>query len=154
MSTRTLLATLAVAALSISGCSYKGASIPNAGLPMASANYEIMGKTKASDCGTYVFGIDIPHLLSSNNAAVSASAAGSPVAALISAVTGGGGAEESRALYIALEKIPKATHLVDVRIENDVTGIAPFHTPFFAKRCATVHARGVKLGSGPVPNAN
>ena len=46
------------------------------------------------------------------------------------------------------------THLVDVRIENDVTGIAPMRIPLFAKRCATVHARGVKLGSGPVPNAN
>ena len=152
MTLRGLLPALLLSAVASSGCAYKGASIPNAGLPMASADYQILGKTKAEDCGTYVVGIDFAHLLASNDASVSASAA-NPLTALMGAVSGGG-AEEARALYIALEKIPKATHLVDVRVENEVTGIAPMRIPLFAKRCATVHARGVKLGSGPVPNAN
>jgi len=147
-------AILCISMLTLGGCAYKGASIPNASLPMASADYTVLGATTADDCAAYIFAIDIEHLLVANTASVSASSGGSPLGAILAMVGGGGGAEESRALYKALEKIPEASHLIDIRSESTTTGLAPMGRPFFAQRCATVHARGVKLGAGPVPNAN
>ena len=62
--------------------------------------------------------------------------------------------DDGRALYDAMEKMPEATNLYAPKIHETVVGIAPYSTPIFAQRCAEVEARGVKLGRGPVPNAN
>jgi hypothetical protein len=134
---RPLLA-IAIAMFSLSGCAFKGASIPGAKIPFASADYKVMGRTTAESCGAYVFMLDFAHLMASK-----------------SATTGfGQSAEVSRALYKALNKMPDATHLLDIRTESAFTGIGTTNLPFFGERCATVHARGVKIKAGPVPNAN
>jgi hypothetical protein len=137
----------------LAGCTMKTRSIPDSGIMYAHANYTVMGSTSAKDCGVYVFGIDFPHLFSNTGGSASAAAAGDPLSALLGALTGGGGAEESRALYEALGKMPEATDLYRPRTESSASGILIMGRPIFGKRCAKVTARGVQIGSGPVPNA-
>ncbi len=66
---------------------------------------------------------------------------------------GGLDPEAKRAMYDALDKMPEATNLYAPKVQTELTGIAPFGFPLFAKRCSAIEARGVKLGTGPVPNA-
>ena len=138
--------------LLLAGCSMKTRSIPDSGIGYANANYTVMGSTSAKDCGVYVFGIDFPHLFS-NQAGSASAGGGDPLSALLGALTGGGGAEESRALYEALGKMPEATDLYRPRTESSASGLLFMGKPIFGKRCAKVTARGVQIGSGPVPNA-
>lgn len=147
---------LAVAAVLLaSGCNFKTHTIPDAPLPFASVDYTVLGATTAEACGTYVFGIDWGHLFTDQSGATSSSGgASNPLSALLSLVGGGGTPEASRALYDALEKMPEATNLYAPKIHTTVTGFAPFEMPIFGKRCSAVEAHGVKLGKGPVPNAN
>lgn len=102
-------------------------------------------------CGTYIFGIDFGHLFVDTEG--SASGSSDPLSAIIGMLGGGMNPEAKRAIYDALEKMPEATNLYAPKVETQVAGIAPFGTPLFAKRCASIEARGVKLGAGPVPNA-
>ena len=142
-------AILALVAFSLSGCALKGAAIPGAPIPWADAGFTVMGKTTEEACGSYVFGIDFGHLFANQGASVKASSS-NPLS-MLTALVSGGTAEESRALYHALDKIPDATHLLDVRSESSFAGIGTIGLPLFGQRCATVHARGVKIDERPNP---
>ena len=145
---RNALFAAAVAALPLAGCALKSAQIPSADIPFAKAGYTVLGETTEEACGTYILFIDWGHLFADEGGSVKA---GGDLTALLSSFTGGGSPESSRALYHALEKIPEATHLLDTRVESSVTGLAPFGFPMFGQRCATVHARGVKIDERPNP---
>jgi hypothetical protein len=142
---------LVVPALLLTGCNLKSHSVPGAPLPFASVNYEVLGPTSAKACGSYVFGIDLKHLFTDSQG----SAAGTdPISAVLSAVPVlGGPPEAGRAIYNALDKMPEATNLYAPKVHVTTTGLAPFGMPLFGKRCAEVEARGVKIGKGPVPQA-
>jgi hypothetical protein len=127
------------------GCGLKNREIVAAPLPFASVNYTVLGPTSADACGIYVLGIDFGHLVRDRSAKVS----GGSILGLRSRPN----AEERRALYDALDKMPEATNLYAPRFEDNVTGFSPFGVPVFGQRCASVVAHGVQLGSGPVPNA-
>ncbi len=145
---------LAIAAVLATGCSFRYRSIPDSGITYAHADYTVMGTTSAGACGTYVFAIDWEHLLNDQRGKVDASAA-SPLAAILSMMPGGSFTPEaSRALYDALEKMPEATNLYAPRVETTVSGFVPFGMPVFGKRCSSIEAKGVRIGRGPVPNAN
>ncbi len=133
----------ALAVLGLSGCAMKGATIPGSYIPFAKADYTIMGETTEQACGTYILGIDFPHLFANQGAA--------PKFPLLGLGLPVGKAEESRALYHALQKIPEATHLLDIRTEAEFNGFGLLLFPIFGQRCATVHARGIKIGSRPNP---
>ena len=62
--------------------------------------------------------------------------------------------EGRKALYMALEKMPEATHLLAPRVTVEASGITMLKSthPIFGKRCATVEARGVKIGDRPTAN--
>ncbi|NOY26179.1 MAG: lipoprotein [Oligoflexia bacterium] len=139
---------IAAAALTaLTGCSLKGAHAPQAAIPFADAGFTVMGQTTEEACGTYIF-IDWGHLFANQSATLSAPTGGFSLSALPIV---GPGPEEKRALYHALDKIPDATHVLDVRAESKTTGFAPFGWPVFGSRCATVHARGVKIDERPNP---
>ena len=143
-----------LAAIGAAGCNLKSHSIPSSDFRMANADYTILGATSAEACGTYIFGIDWGHLFTDSQGNSAASAA-DPLASLLGMISGGGlSAEAGRALYDAIEKMPEATNLYAPKVHTTVTGISPWGTPFFGQRCASVEAHGVKLGRGPVPNAN
>jgi hypothetical protein len=146
---------VALPALLLAGCNLKSHTVPGAGLPFASVDYKVLGATSAEACGTYIIGIDFGHLFADNQGGASAAGGGDPLSAILALLPIGGDAPETgRALYDALEKMPDATNLYAPKVHITTTGIAPFGTPIFGKRCAQVEAHGVKLGSGPVPNAN
>lgn len=145
---------LVLSALLLGGCNLKSHSIPGAPLPFASVNYTVMGATSAEACGTYIFGIDFGHLFVDQQGSTGGGGASDPISAIIGLIGGGGSAESARALYDAMEKMPEATNLYAPKIQETVTGFSPFGVPIFGKRCSTVEAHGVKLGTGPVPNAN
>src|SRR4051812_14820775 len=143
-----------LAALFAGGCNLKYHSIPDSGIVMAHADYQVLGATSAEACGTYIFGIDFGHLFTDSQGAASAGA-GSGIGAILGLLgVGAPSPEAARALYDAIEKMPDATNLYAPKIHTTVTGISPFGTPIFGQRCASVEAHGVKLGRGPVPNAN
>ncbi len=142
-----------VPALLLAGCNLKSHTVPGAPLPFASVDYKVLGATSAEACGTYILGIDFGHLFTDSQGS-SGGGGGDALSALLGSLTGGGSPESARALYDALEKMPEATNLYAPKVHTTVTGFSPFGFPFFGKRCAAVEARGVKLGSGPVPNAN
>jgi len=147
MRNSTLLAVAALATLT--GCSLKGARAPQAPIPFADAGYTVMGQTTEEACGTYIF-IDWGHLFANQKASLAAPASGGFSMPSIPFV-GGAIPEEKRALYHALDKIPDATHVLDIRMESTTTGFAPMGWPVFGQRCATVHARGVKIDERPNP---
>ena len=140
-------------ALLLAGCNLKYHAVPGAPLPFASVDYTVMGATSAEACGTYILGIDFGHLFADQEGSASAAGGDDPLAAIVGLIAGGGSPESARALYDALEKMPDATNLYAPKVHTTVTGFAPFGMPIFGKRCAAVEARGVKLGTGPVPNA-
>jgi hypothetical protein len=145
---------LALVAIAATGCNYKTHTVPGAPLPWASVDYTVMGATSAEACGTYILGIDFGHLFTDTGGMAEASAA-DPLSAVLGLLPiGGPSPEASRALYDALEKMPEATNIYAPKIHTTVTGLSPFKIPLFGKRCAAIEARGVKLGKGPVPNAN
>jgi hypothetical protein len=145
---------VAAALATLAGCNYKHHSFPDAPLRFASVDYDVLGATSAEACGTYIFGIDFGHLFVDQQGGASAAAGGDPLSAILGMLPiGGPSPETGRALYEALEKMPEATNLYAPKVHETVSGIAPFGTPIFAQRCAEVEARGVKLGKGPVPNA-
>ncbi len=145
---------LALPAL-LAGCSYKSASIPGAPLPFASVDYKVMGEVKADACGSYVFGIDFAHLFKDKQGGASGGGGADPLSAILGMLPiGGTSPEAGRALYKALDDMPEATNLYAPRINEKVTGFAPFGMPIFGERCAEVTAHGVQIGKGPVPNAN
>ncbi|MBM4369503.1 MAG: hypothetical protein FJ102_25040 [Deltaproteobacteria bacterium] len=161
------LAIAAAAFAVLAGCSYKNHNAPGfgpSGSRFASADYSVLGETSAEACGTYVFGIDFGHLFvdKAGQASVAGGGEGAlailglPSAALGAILGGGGNPEEQRALYEALDKMPEATHLAARRthVTTDGLTLGKFGTPIFGKRCATIVAHGVKMGKGPVPNAN
>ena len=145
---------LALTLVAAAGCNFKDHYVPDSGLVLAHADYTVMGATSAEACGTYIFGIDFGHLFTDSQGASRAAAGGDPLSAVLGMLPFGGGVpEEGRAMYDALEKMPEATHLLANKAHVTTTGFAPFHMPIFGKRCAAVEARGVKIGKGPVPNA-
>lgn len=145
---------LALTVLAASGCNFKDHYVPDSGIVLAHADYTVMGATSAEACGTYIFGIDFGHLFVDSQGGARGGGSSDPLSALIGMLPIGGAVpEEGRALYDALEKMPEATHLLANKAHVTTTGFAPFKTPIFGKRCAAVEARGVKIGKGPVPNA-
>ena len=144
---KTLLLAAALAA-GLTGCSLKGARAPQAPIPFADAGFTVMGSTTEEACGTYIF-IDWGHLFANQKASLAMPSTGG--FALPALPIGGPTPEEKRALYHALDKIPDATHVLDVRAETRTTGFAPMGYPVFGQRCATVHARGVKIDERPNP---
>lgn len=145
---------IALVALAVTGCNFKDHVVPGAPLPWASVDYTVMGATSAEACGTYIIGIDFGHLFADSQGSA-AGGGGDGLSMLLAALPiGGGPPEAGRAIYDALEKMPEATNLYMPKIHTTTTGFAPFKMPIFAKRCSAVEARGVKLGKGPVPNAN
>lgn len=141
---------LAVSLVLLGGCNLKYHTLPGAPLRFASVNYTVMGATSAEACGTYILGIDWGHLFVDQQGG--AGGASDPLS-LVMGVVAGGSPEQSRAMYEAMEKMPEATNLYAPKVHETVTGFAPFGYPVFGKRCAQVEAHGVKLGTGPVPNA-
>lgn len=145
-----------VAALVLGGCSYKNHSAPGFGARFASVDYTVLGETSAEACGTYIFAIDWGHLFVDKAGATSGGGGGDPLSAILAMVgVGGGTPEEARALYEALDKMPEATNLAAYRshVTNDGLTGGKFGPPIFGRRCATIVAHGVKMGKGPVPNA-
>jgi hypothetical protein len=151
---RFIIALTAVATLA--GCNMKGTSIPGAAIPFAKADYTIMGATNAEECGTYIFGLDLIHIFNNEGAMVAPGTftlqdAGGVIGA--GATSGRLGPEGSRALYYALEKMPEATHLLAPRVNVESSGLimgpSPYAPVLFGKRCASVEAHGVKIGSRP-----
>lgn len=146
-------AAILLSSVLLSGCNLRYHTFPDAPLRFASVNYTVLGPTSAEACGTYIFGIDWGHLFTDQEGG-SSGASADPISAVIGLITGGSmNAEASRALYDALDKMPEATNLYAPKVQTTVTGIAPFGMPLFSQRCASIEARGVKLGTGPVPNA-
>jgi hypothetical protein len=149
-----------LAAVLLSGCNLKYHAFPGAtpgtpGFRFASVDYQIMGATTAEACGTYIIGIDFGHLFVDQEGSASGGGGGSPIDAILAmAGVGGADAEVKRATYDALEKMPEASHLIPIKVHETVTGIAPFGFPLFGQRCAEIEARGLKIGRGPVPNAD
>ncbi len=144
------------AALLLAGCSYKNHNAPGFGARWASVDYTVLGETSAEACGTYVFGIDFGHLFQDKAGATSGGGGGDPLSAILALVgVGGGTPEEARALYEALDKMPEATNLAAYRshVTSDGLTAGKFAMPIFGRRCATIVAHGVKMGKGPVPNA-
>ncbi len=127
----------------ISGCAHKNTNIPSADIPFAEADYEVLGKTNAEACGTYVFGIDFIHLFRDRSTTMAATPG------LFGLFGIGLTREGSRALYDALEKIPEATHLVAPRVHTDRIGVGIGPFLLFGRRCAVVDARGVVIGDEP-----
>ena len=149
-----ILSLAAVATLA--GCNLKYHSFPSAPLPFASVDYDVMGATSAEACGTYIFGIDFGHLFVDQQGSAAGGGGGGDALSMIIGMLpiGGPSPEAARALYDAMEKMPEATNLYAPKVHTTVSGFAPFEMPIFGERCATVEARGVKLGKGPVPNAH
>lgn len=147
---------LALAAFAtLAGCNLKSHTFPGAPLPFASVDYDVMGATSAEACGTYIFGIDFGHLFTDQQGSTGGGGGGDPLSMILGMLgSGGPSPEAARALYDAMEKMPEATNLYAPKVHETVTGLSPFGTPIFGQRCAEVEARGVKLGKGPVPNAN
>jgi len=115
----------------------------------------VMGSTSAEACGTYIFAIDWGHLFTDQQGSIGGGGAADPLSAILGMLPiGGPSPEAARALYDAIEKMPEATNIYAPKVHEHVTGFSPFGQPVFGKRCATVEAHGVKLGTGPVPNAN
>jgi len=150
---RILLALLAVSVLTVaSGCSRRHVGIPGAAIPFAKADYTILANVNAEECGTYIFGIDWAHLFSNESAGITASASGG-IAGILGSLMGGMSAEGARALYMALDKIPEATHLLSPRVHTSANGLLFFSTPIFGTRCSIVDARGVRISEKPIPAA-
>jgi hypothetical protein len=146
---------LALVLLLGAGCNLKNHTFPGAPLPWAHVDYDVLGPTSAEACGTYILGIDWGHLFVDSKGGASGGGGGDPISSILALVGAGGGTpEDARAMYDALEKMPEATNLYAPKIHETVTGFSPFGIPFFGQRCAEIEARGVKLGKGPVPQAN
>ena len=139
-----------VAALA-AGCSMKSREIPSAAIPFASADYEVLGATNAEACGTYILGINFATLFAGESGTLPSAALPIP---LPLPGLGGGSPEAKTAMYDALGRMPEATHLLAPRVNTEASGILLMGRPLFGKRCSTVEARGVRIGSGPVPNAH
>ena len=135
-----------LAAIAMMGCSFKAAQIQGPMIPFAEANYKVLGNTTSEVCGTHLLMIDWSQILSNDTAGIAVESA------LPIPIPSGGNLEQRRAMFDALEKIPEATHLLQPRWEQSFDGVGNIAMPFLGKRCATVHARGVKIGSGPLPN--
>lgn len=152
---RLLLAAVALAAFT--GCSMKSASIPGAPIPFAKADYTVLGSTNAEECGSYILGINIASLFKNEGGLIlpgSFTLDGSAGALAVGAHDGAMTPEGRKALYMALEKMPEATHLLAPRVTVEASGITMLKSthPIFGKRCATVEARGVKIGDRPTAN--
>ena len=142
----------------LTGCAMKSSTIPGAPIPFAKADYTVMGSTSAEECGSYILGINFQALFKNE-------AAGSvPGTFTMSGTVGAGAAmmnnamlspEGSKALYMALEKMPEATHLLAPRVNIEANGVTlgpGTGIVIFGKRCATVEARGVRIGDRPTVN--
>lgn len=141
-----ILSTAVMVVLLGSGCTLKTHSAPIAAPEFAKADYTVLGKTNHEECGTYIF-LDWAHLFSNQKASTSS---GDGINGLISGLVSGGSREESRALYHALDKMPEATHLLAHRAHTTSSGVLLFGgRPLFGERCASVEARGVKIGEKP-----
>ncbi|MEY3212704.1 MAG: hypothetical protein RIT28_3185, partial [Pseudomonadota bacterium] len=122
---RFLFAIAAIAAVS-TGCALKGATIPGAPIPFAKADYTVLGATNAEECGAYILAIDFGHLFKNEGAAIMPGSYGLDGAIGMQAgfvQTGALTAEGRRALYVAMEKMPEATHLLAPRVTIETTGI-------------------------------
>ena len=139
-----LLLVLAAGAL-LAGCTKKVHGVPGANPEFAKADYTVLGKTNHEECGTYILGIDFGHLFANQKASVSGGGGG----ILAFLPFGGMNAEESRALYHALDKMPEATHLMAHRSHTTASGVLLGMFPIFGERCSSVEARGVKIGDKP-----
>ncbi|MFT4626672.1 MAG: hypothetical protein ACI8PZ_005350 [Myxococcota bacterium] len=134
------------AAVLLGGCTYKRHAIPTMNPEPAKADYTVLGKTNHEECGTYIFAIDWKHLFQ-NQTSKTAAAVGSHGGPYNTPMN----REASRALYHALDKMPEATHLLASRVHTTGSGLLWFSTlPFFGQRCATVEARGVRIGEKPL----
>jgi len=152
------LALAAVALLATTGCALKGSSIPGASIDFAKADYTVLGATNAEECGTYILGIDWGHLFKNEGAMIApgsftlTGSAGLPLGVHNALLT----PEGSRALYMSLEKMPDATHLLAPRVNTEIKGVpmgpSPYAPLLFGQRCTTVEARGVKIGDRPTVN--
>jgi len=116
--------------------------VPAANPEFAKADYTVLGKTNHEECGTYILGFDFGHMFTNQKAQVGAGG-------ILSLLGGGMGPEESRAMYHALDKMPEATHLMAHRSHTTASGVLIGMFPIFGERCASVEARGVKIGDKP-----
>ena len=154
MRSSSLFALVLSAATLLGGCNLKYHTFPAAPLRFASVNYTVLGPTSAEACGTYIFMIDFGHLFTDQEGGASGGGSTDIIGAIMGLVGAGGlDPEAKRAMYDALDKMPEATNLYAPKVQTELTGIAPFGFPLFAKRCSSIEARGVKWGTGPVPNA-
>jgi hypothetical protein len=143
---RFLFAIAAIAAVG-TGCALKGATIPGAPIPFAKADYTVLGATNAEECGAYIIGIDFGHLFKNEGAAIMPGSYGLDGAIGMQAgfvQSGAMTAEGRRALYVAMEKMPEATHLLAPRVTIETTGIpigpVPGARPLFGKRVLVTRA--------------
>lgn len=140
------LLTLAAFVAILAGCSARTAQIPGAHPEFAKIDYRVLGNTNAESCGTYIFGIDWGHLFDDQAGFTSGGG-------VLGSLFGGMHAEAARAIYMALEKIPEATHLLSPRVHTSSTGLLFGTYPLFGERCSYINSRGVVVGSGPIPAA-
>jgi hypothetical protein len=128
-----------------SGCTYKQHAIPTMNPEPAKADYTVLGKTNHEECGTYIFSIDWKHLFRNQSAKATAAnwSHRGPHSMNLNP-------ESSRALYHALDKMPEATHLLASRVHTTGSGLLIGTRPLFGERCASVEARGVRIGEKPL----
>lgn len=126
------------------GCSFNHANVPEADIPFAAADYELGDRVSQESCNTYILGIDFSALFGSDTATVPTGASALPIPLPI----GGVAPEVSEAMYMAVEKMPDATHVVRPRTHVSTNGLVAFGTPIFGKRCGKVEAHSATI-KGP-----
>jgi hypothetical protein len=147
---------LGALALLTVGCNVKKHGVP-AGMtqPLDKIDWTILGATNHEECGTYILAIDWAHLFANQSfdAGDPPPVVGAPfgLAGIIAVMSVGRyNPDESRALYHAADKMPDATHLIAPRVHSTSSGILlPGGLPLFGERCASVEARGLKVGTKP-----
>ena len=134
------------------GCSTRNTAAPGSGISgqLEPFEKEITGWLTAEHCSTYIFGLRIPDERPSEPP-------GKRVGYLSGSIVIGSAVpnrDASDALFQAIHKDLRATHLVGPRFDVHSTGFPLFGTyPIFGQRCATVRALGVSIYSGAAPAA-
>jgi hypothetical protein len=127
------------------GCSFNHANVPNAPIEFAASDYELGDKVSQETCNTYILGINFAGLFGSDTATVP-----SPASALPIPLPGSGAAPEvTEAMYMAVQKMPNATHVVQPRTHVSMSGLTLGSAfPIFGKRCGKVEAHSATV-KGP-----
>ena len=129
------------------GCAASHEVVPTASIPFAEADYELGDSTSAEVCSAYILMIAWGKIFGRDTAFHSVPSAGPSipfVGGLM--VFGGASPEAEEAMYVALEKMPGATHLLAPRVKTTFVGVGTTTVPLFGERCGRVEAKSVTIG--------